>query len=201
MIRHRIHFFGNVQGVGFVLGSMASVARLAVLTQNCPSGNRIVFRLITAQDAQIGRTAAGKCVPTSLPLAVHTVAKVAVPPVPHRECHLHRIVATDKRSVCRVATVRGVPILDNGDSTMSFLRDTFGNRIARRVANRILDEYGNWVYEIRGNRIYDTFGNWIYEIRSNPMGDRIYDTAGNWLYEIRGDRIYDSSGNWQATEF
>jgi len=57
------------------------------------------------------------------------------------------------------------------------IRDVYGNRISRKVGNRIVDNSGDWVYEIRADRIYDTYGNWKYEIR----GDRIYDTSGNWL--------------------
>jgi len=36
---------------------------------------------------------------------------------------------------------------------MGEFRDVHGNRIARRVGDRIWGNYGNWVYEIRGDRI------------------------------------------------
>ena len=66
------------------------------------------------------------------------------------------------------------------EKTTPDFRDTYGNRIAMRVSDRIVDNYRNRVYEIRGDRIYDTYGNWKYEIR----GNRIYDTYGNWKYGL-----------------
>ena len=79
------------------------------------------------------------------------------------------------------------------DETLVF-RDTKGNRIVKKIGNRIWDFSGNWLYEIRGNRVWDTSGNWIYELR----GNRVWDTSGNWLYEIRDNRIWDTKGNWLA---
>ena len=34
---------------------------------------------------------------------------------------------------------------------MTEYRDVCGNRIAKKLGDRILDNYGNWVYEIRGD--------------------------------------------------
>jgi len=44
---------------------------------------------------------------------------------------------------------------------MPDFRDTYGNRIAMRIGDRIVDNYGSRIYEIRGDRIFDTYGNWL----------------------------------------
>ena len=84
-----------------VLGSAVSVAHEPILIKTRLSGNRTVFRPITAHDAETGGTAAEKCAPTSRLM----VAKVAAEQVPHSP---HRTVPTDKHTVFPLATVRDV---------------------------------------------------------------------------------------------